>query len=384
MQRTSMETERTLRGPERWQGRHEPAAREPADPASWSRVEGPVNRPRRPKPYNAPPRGEGRGWLVPALLGTAAVLGATALGVAASARAAERRHPPRGRFMTVEGVRLRYVERGRGDPIVIFHGNGGMIEEMLSSGLVDRLARSHRVIVFDRPGFGYSERPRTRIWTPMAQARLLRQAILRLGIGEATVLGHSLGTQVALSLALADPALVRALVLVSGYYFPTARLDVPLFAGPAIPIVGDVMRYTVSPLVTGVLLPALYRKIFAPNPVPARFEAEFPHPLALRPWQLRAASADNTIMIPFAARLQHRYPELRMPVTVICGTEDQVTDFDRQSRRLHEVLPGSRFVPVPGAGHMVHHVATERVAEAVEQAVPASRAAGKQPRAAAF
>ncbi|MDQ4135665.1 MAG: alpha/beta hydrolase [Pseudomonadota bacterium] len=276
--------------------------------------------------------------------------------------------------MNIDGIRLRYIERGRGDPVVLFHGNGGMIEEMLSSGLVDRLARRHRVIVFDRPGFGYSERPRTRIWTPMAQARLLRRAILSLGISEATVLGHSLGAQVALSLALLDPTMVKSLVLASGYYFPTARLDVPLFAGPAIPVVGDVMRYTVSPALTSVLLPAMYKKIFAPNPVPDRFEAEFPHPLVLRPWQLRAASADNTMMIPFAAELQHRYGELRVPVTVICGTEDQVTDFDRQSCRLHEMLPGSRFVPVPGAGHMVHHVATERVAEAVEQAAAAGLA----------
>jgi pimeloyl-ACP methyl ester carboxylesterase len=372
-----MERDPTLRGPElRRTGRTVagPAADRPADRASWSRAEGPVTRPHRPKPYNAPPRRQGRGWLAPALLGSAAVLGAVALGVAASARAAERRHPPGGRFITVDGVRLRYVERGQGAPIVILHGNGGMIEEVLSSGLVDRLARDHRVILFDRPGFGYSERPRTRLWTPMAQARLLRQAILRLGLARATVVGHSLGTQVALSLALLDPGMVKSLVLASGYFFPTARLDVPLFAGPAIPVIGDVMRYTISPALTGLLLPAMYRKIFAPNEVPDRFEAEFPHPLILRPWQLRAASADNTMMIPFAAELQRRYHELQVPVTIICGTEDQVTDIDRQSRRLHDTLPGSRFVPVTGAGHMVHHVATDLVARIVAQAAAGGRA----------
>ncbi len=382
MEQDSMARGGTSRGPEARRDRGgfpHAGAYEPSGQASWSRVEGPAPaRPRRPKPYNATPHREGRGWLLPALLGSAAVLGTVAVGVAASARAAERRYPPRGRFMTVDGVRLHYIERGEGDPIVLFHGNGGMIEDMLSSGLVDRLARRHRVVVFDRPGFGYSERPRTRIWTPMAQARLLRQAILRLGIGEATILGHSLGAQVAVSLALIDPAMVRSLVLASGYYFPTARLDVPLLAGPAIPVIGDVMRYTISPTLTSVLLPALYKKIFAPNPVPERFEAEFPHPLTLRPWQLRAASADNTIMIPFAAELQQRYRELRVPVTLICGTEDQVTDFGRQSRHLHETLPGSRFVPVPGAGHMVHHIATDLVAEVVEQA--AGEAAGRAPR----
>jgi hypothetical protein len=64
------------------------------------------------------------GWLGPALAGSAAVLGAVALGSYAKAVAAERRHPPGGRFMTMDGVRLHYLERGSGPPVVLFHGNG--------------------------------------------------------------------------------------------------------------------------------------------------------------------------------------------------------------------------------------------------------------------
>jgi alpha-beta hydrolase superfamily lysophospholipase len=112
-----------------------------------------------------------------ALLAGAAALGAAALAVAARARAAERRHPPAGRFVAVEGVRLRYKEFGRGSPVVLIHGNGSLIEEIEASGLVERLAPAHRVILFDRPGFGYSERPRGRLWTPRAQARLIARAL---------------------------------------------------------------------------------------------------------------------------------------------------------------------------------------------------------------
>jgi hypothetical protein len=96
-----------------------------------------------------------------------------AVGAAASAllnrwlaRRAERRNPPIGKFITVHGVRLHYVERGAGRPLVLLHGNGSMIQDFHSSGLIDLAAKKYRVIAFDRPGFGYSPRPRRTVWTP--------------------------------------------------------------------------------------------------------------------------------------------------------------------------------------------------------------------------
>ena len=85
------------------------------------------------------------------------------------AKKAERDNPAAGRFLDVNGVRLHYVERGLGDPLVLLHGNGSMIEDFQSSGLIDLAAKQFKVIVFDRPGFGHSDRPRNVIWTPDAQ-----------------------------------------------------------------------------------------------------------------------------------------------------------------------------------------------------------------------
>jgi pimeloyl-ACP methyl ester carboxylesterase len=115
-----------------------------------------------------------------------------------------------------------------------------MIEDFVSSGLVDQAAQSRRVIAFDRPGFGHSSRPRTTIWTPAAQADLLAAALDRLGVSGAIVLGHPWGCAVAVELGRKRPDLVHGLVLASGYYYPTARVDVPALAAPAVPVVGDV------------------------------------------------------------------------------------------------------------------------------------------------
>jgi len=122
-------------------------------------------------------------------------------------------------------VRLHYLERGTGEPLALIHGNGTLIQDFTANGLVDRLSERYRVIVIERPGYGYSDRPRG-LWTPRAHATLYEHALHQLGVEHAIVLGHSWGTMVAVALVLQAPALVRSLVLLSGYYFPTARMDV--------------------------------------------------------------------------------------------------------------------------------------------------------------
>lgn len=82
----------------------------------------------------------------------AAALTVSALVNRVIAKNAERNNPPVGKFVEVGGVRLHYIERGQGEPLVLLHGNGSMIQDFSSSGLLDKAARKYRVIVFDRPG----------------------------------------------------------------------------------------------------------------------------------------------------------------------------------------------------------------------------------------
>src|SRR5215218_3468241 len=116
------------------------------------------------------------GWLAPVLLGSAAALGAAALYTAKQTREAERKHPPVGRFLEVDGVRLHYIEQGTGEPLALIHGNGTLIQDFTVNGLVDRLSERYRVIVIERPGYGYSDRPRG-LWTPRAHATLYEHAL---------------------------------------------------------------------------------------------------------------------------------------------------------------------------------------------------------------
>ena len=279
---------------------------------------------------------------------------------------AERQNPPRGRFLEVNGVRLHYVERGEGQPLVLLHGNGSMIQDFESSGLVELAAKTYRVIVFDRPGFGHSNRPRDVVWTPNAQADLLKVALERLGVTRALVLGHSWGASVAVALALKFPHLVDGLVLASGYYYPSARLDVIAMSAPAIPVVGDVASWTLSPLVSRLMWPLIMLEIFGPRPVPKKF-AGFPKQMAVRPSQLRASAAESAMMIPDAFRFRGQYAKLQMPVSIIAGVNDRLIDIDEQSGRLHANIAQSKFHRIPGSGHMIHQTATTAVMSAINE-----------------
>ena len=72
----------------------------------------------------------------------AGVLAVSALLNRYLAAKAERNDPPAGHFLDVDGVRLHYVERGRGEALVLLHGNGSMIQDFESSGLIEMAARN--------------------------------------------------------------------------------------------------------------------------------------------------------------------------------------------------------------------------------------------------
>lgn len=278
----------------------------------------------------------------------------------------EQENPPTGKFVEVNGVRLHYTERGKGQPLVLLHGNGTSSQELMSSGLVDVASRRYRVIAFDRPGYGYSDRPGRLKWGAKAQAELLHNALKHLGVHNPIIVGHSWGTLVAMALGLRYPDDIQGLMLLSGYYYPTPRVDVPLFSLPGLPIVGDALRHTVAPVIGRAMWPAFVRKLFAPATTPQRFKDEYPAWMTLRPTQLRATTEEIAMMIPMADELSTQYRELTVPVVIMAGKSDLHVVPQLHSERLHKEIPDSKLILVPHVGHMITHSAHEEIMEGIE------------------
>src|SRR5215831_4352076 len=156
---------------------------------------------------------------IAALLGIGATI--TAIGVAQL----ERAHRPAGRLVPVAGGRLHVVDLALprptdAPPVVLLHGASGNLEDQRLT-LGHALAARRRVILVDRPGHGFSDRPGGKAdASPGRQAALIAQALARLGVGRAIIVGHSWAGALAAALALDFPERVAALVLLAPVTHP--------------------------------------------------------------------------------------------------------------------------------------------------------------------
>ena len=108
-------------------------------------------------------------------------------------------------FFDSNGVRIRYVERGSGELIVLLHGNGGSLQGWIDSGVFADLSQDHRVVAFDARGHGKSGKPHE----PRAYGREMGLDVVRLlqhlGVPRAHVVGYSMGASITASLLTSHP-----------------------------------------------------------------------------------------------------------------------------------------------------------------------------------
>ncbi len=298
------------------------------------------------------------------IAGAAALMGAAGLYARGRRVGIVQRHHPIGVFVETDLARLHVLEAGAGAPIMLLHGNAVTAQDWRSSGVFDALAETHRVIAPDRPGFGHSQRPRDLLWTPKRQAEAMAALLRARDAAPALIVAHSFGAQVALRLARDHPGVVKGLVLISGYYFPSPRLDSLLVSANAAPGLGDLLTHTITPVLGEAVSDIAMKALFAPDRPPRGYKESIFETNFL-PAQIRAAAADGVHMAPEAARLQGEYGKIAAPLSILAGEADRIVDPDTQARRLARTIAHARLVLLRDAGHMLHHQNRNAVLEAV-------------------
>jgi pimeloyl-ACP methyl ester carboxylesterase len=257
------------------------------------------------------------------------------------------------------------VTAGSGPDVVLIHGALTTLEDM-RIGPMDALARKFRVLALDRPGHGKSERERL-LGSAWLQAKLINEAVTKLGLDRPVIVGHSFGGLVALAYGLLFPEQTKGVVAVSAMAFPEVRLEHLLFGPRAIPLAGDVFTYTAGPFVDAALLPMIWELMFKPQPMPERFRLEFPFGLAGKPRGVQANGEDAAWLIRSLSTAAISYSTCKVPVEILAGSADLVVSPNRHSRLLALAVPKANLQVLPGLGHMVHHFATDEVVSAVER-----------------
>lgn len=277
---------------------------------------------------------------------------------------AEATHPPLGKFVEAAGVRLHYLEKGEGPPVVMIHGASGNLRDF-SFDLMDRLAAAgFRAIAFDRPGFGYSGRPAAGAEDPSVQARILIAGARAIGAAPAIVLGHSYGGAVAMAWAAQAPQTLRGAMILAGATHPWGGDAGLLYSLGAKPVLGGLVRRAIGLMIDQDAPEALIARIFRPNAVPEGYARHVGVGLALRPATFRANAADLDALNGHLERLAPRYGEIGLPLEVLHGTADRTVWADVHAAPLARRVAGARLTLLEDVGHMPHHAAPEAVVRA--------------------
>ncbi|GEP00057.1 alpha/beta fold hydrolase [Methylobacterium haplocladii] len=281
-------------------------------------------------------------------------------------------YPPNGRFVPVRGGRLAVLEAGptespRGT-VVLLHGASASAADPME-GIGRTLAkRGYRVIAFDRPGFGWSDRlAGPEAASPGFQADAIGRALDAMEAGPAIVLGHSWSGALALRLALDRPDHVAGLVLAAPVALPFPDKQLPWWGRLALqPAVTGLLVRTVVVPIAWWYLPKAAKGAFTPQAMSEGYVERSRAPLILRPGAA-LANLEDLAGLPAALREQApRYGEIRVPTVVAAGESDPVVRIQTQAVPLAEQIPGARLVRLRGIGHMLHYVATDALADAVD------------------
>lgn len=275
--------------------------------------------------------------------------------------------PPRGKFIDIDGNNIHYTDSGKGQPIVMIHGLTGQLNHF-AYVLGEGLAKKYRVVLIDRPGSGYSTR------TPGASASLANQAavimkvVRALDLKKPLLVGHSLGGALSLAAAIDHPDDIGALALIAP---ATQAADEPPAVSQTLMLRSDFARrlvaWTIATPLSIIRSKPILDIVFGPDPVPADFATKGGGLLSLRPSTFISGSQDLVAAGDSLPLMVGRYPEIKLPVSILFGQGDRVLDPAIHGERLKEKIPQLVFEKVPG-GHMIPITESGAVAAYIDRA----------------
>jgi pimeloyl-ACP methyl ester carboxylesterase len=274
------------------------------------------------------------------------------------------------KFVTVDGTRLHFFIEGAGRPVVLIHGNPGSGQDW--TRLFGPLAAHHRIIAFDRPGHGLSQRPKHGDTTVEVQARLLHDALRELHVERPIIVGHSWGGALALVYAINYPEEVAGVVLVAPAVYESQEIGSMVTDLPAVPVIGDAANSVLTPLFGASVVRSELKKAFSPDPVPESYLRS-----VLPEWtsqiKVKWYSIDDALLNDCLKKFSPRYPEISVPVSILAGDSDLCVSKKDNAERLHQALPKSNLIVLLKTGHEIPFTRSQSVVEEIERVQRLSR-----------
>ncbi|RUM23948.1 alpha/beta hydrolase [Rhizobium vallis] len=261
--------------------------------------------------------------------------------------------PPRiGKIYHVGKYQVHVLENGdlNSSPVLVLHGCGSLAEEVL----FPFAASEFRMVAPDRPGYGFSDPLPPAEQGPIGQSIWLARLLDALGLRGIPVVAHSIGSALALHLAVRRPELVSGLLLISPCCRPVPLKLLPLLRASAAPMIGSLIRRHVISRWAAFFLERSLTSSSYPNLSPPHLSmlsaAHMVNPGAIETManELRAFNEDMELLPNLSGDL---------PLHVLFGTDDRIIQPSWHIDWLRQKHPCPIVRLIEGVGHLPHHVA---------------------------
>jgi pimeloyl-ACP methyl ester carboxylesterase len=260
----------------------------------------------------------------------------------------------KGKFVTIDGKKVHYVEAGNGRPIILIHGF--LYHTVMWKNNIDALAEKFKVYAVDLWGWGYSERLKETEYSFERYGKQIVGFMDALNIKRATLAGQSMGGAISVYVAAHYPERVDRLILVDPAVIPYPMTTIGKIY--QLPFIGEFM----NAIPGDALLRNNIRTIWFYDKYKATEEycREVLQPLCIKgSYAGTMFILRNVLKDPYVEEEANLLAKKPIPILIIHGREDKAIPLDR-SKRLHDLWKGSKLVIFDKAGHSPHEEYPEK------------------------
>ncbi|MFC1888244.1 alpha/beta fold hydrolase [Thermodesulfobacteriota bacterium] len=264
--------------------------------------------------------------------------------------------------VSVEGIKIRYIEKGEGIPLVLVHGIPTSL--FLWRDMVEELSAHSRVIALDLPGFGLSDPPPDGDYTISNYARLFESFLEALSIERMTLVCHDYGGPIALTYALRHPEKYLKLIILDTFLhtdLPPWPLSMKIVR---IRLLGELFMWLGGESITrsGLELGVMNKSRIS-DEVVQRYYVPDGNPDKMNKTMLGTLRVDYTKDLEF---IEKNLRTINKPTLILWGDKDNYLPL-YLGELIHRDIPGSKMEIIPNCGHFIQEDQPEQATKIITE-----------------